>query len=126
MLNIHSVLKAILDDLKNKPETIKVIDEQHFVDKLSGVEFHLYDDYFQMTRGDEKPISASSFSHNEQQTIMEIKDLITDPEITNDKKENYQKYIVENRERFSGWFENPIPVHDGVQEEDDTEDYVRE
>lgn len=125
MLNIHSVLKAILDDLKNNPGTIKVIDEQHFIDTLSGVEFHLYDDYFQMTRGDDKPISASSFSKNEQQTIMEIKDLITDPAVTLDKKENYQKYVTENRERFSNWFENPIPLHDGVQEEVDTVTYTR-
>jgi hypothetical protein len=125
MLNINGVLKAILEDLKNKPETIKIVDDQHFIDKLSGVEFHLYDDYFQMTRGEDKPISASSFSQNEQQTIMEIKDLITDPDTTRDKKENYQKYISENRERFSNWFENPIPLTDGVQEEEDTEEYSR-
>lgn len=125
MLNIHSVLKAILNDLKANSENINVIDDQHFIDNLSGVEFHLYDDYFQMTRGEDKPISASSFSKNEQQTIMEIKDLITDPAVTLDKKENYQKYVTGNRERFSSWFENPTPVHDGVQEEDNTVEYTR-
>lgn len=125
MLNINGVLKAILNDLENKPETIKVIDDQHFIDKLSGVEFHLYDDYFQMTRGNDKPVSVSSFSHDEQQTIMKIKNLITDPEKTKDKEDNYQKYISDARERFSNWFENPEPLHDGVQEEEDTEEYIR-
>lgn len=125
MLNLASVLKAIADDIKNKPESIKIINDEHFIDKPSGVEFHLYDDYFQMTRGDDKPVSAASFSHNEQQIIMEIKDLITDPSVTLDKKENYKKHMMENRERFSDWFENPIPVYDGVKEEEDTEEYVR-
>ena len=78
-----------------------------------------------MTRGDEKPISVSCFTNAEQQVIMEIKDIITDPEVTKDKKLNYKKYISENRERFAGWFENPQPIHDGVQEEIDTVEYVR-
>lgn len=125
MLNIHSVLKTILNDLQNKATSINVIDDQHFIDNISGVEFHLYDDYFQMTRGDDKPVSVSSFSEAEKSTMMEIKNLITDPEVTIDKKENYQKYVTENRERLSRWFENPIPTTKGVIEEADTIEYTR-
>lgn len=125
MLNITSVLKAILNDLENSSEHMMIVDDQHFIDKLSGVEFHLYDDYFQMTRGEDKPVSASSFSKGEQSLVMQIKELITDPNVVRDKKENYQKYVGENRERFSSWFENPTPIHDGVQEETDVEEYVR-
>ena len=125
MLNINGILKAILSDLKNKPELIKVVDDQHLVDTISGVEFHLYDDYFQMTRGDEKAVSVSSFSDAEKVTVMEIKNHITDPEVTADKKENYKEHIAENRQRFSDWFEVPIPVSEGIVEEEDTEEYVR-
>ena len=125
MYNLVDILKTILNDLTDNPQNINIIDDQHLIDKLSGVEFHLYDDYFQMTRGDDKPISQSSFSDNEQAIIMEIKKMITDPEVTKDKQENYQKYITENRQRFSDWFRNPVPVTSGVVEEDDAEEYVR-
>lgn len=125
MLNIKSVLEAILKDLKEKPENIEIIDDEHFIDKLSGVKFHLYDDYFQMTRGNEKPVGASSFSPAEQQLIMTIKDVITDPAVSADKKMNYKRHIEERRQRFSNWFENPQPVQDGVKEEHDTEEYIR-
>ena len=125
MLNVTSVLKAILSDLESVSSNVSVIDDQHFIDKLSGVEFHLYDDYFQMTRGEDKPVSATSFSKGEQEIVMKIKEFITDPEMARDKRENYQKYVTDNRERFSSWFENPIPIHDGVQEETDAEEYVR-
>jgi len=126
MLNIHSVLKEILKELQSNSESIAVENDQHFTDKLSGVEFHLYDDYFQMTRGDDKPVSVSSFSDAEKLTIMEIKNIITDPEVTRDKQENYQQHVTENRQRFSGWYENPMPVMTGVIEEENTEEYVRE
>ena len=125
MLNITSVLKAILSDLESQTGTINVIDDQHFIDKPSGVEFHLYDDYFQMTRGNDKPVSASSFSQGETNLVMQIKELITDPEVAKYKKEHYKEHISESRNRFSSWFENPEPITDGVQEEDDTEEYTR-
>ena len=125
MLNISSILRAVLNDLMTQSGNIKVIDDQHIVDKLSGVEFHLYDDYFQMTRGSDKPVSVSSFSEGEKTLIMQIKDLITNPEVTQDKKLNYKKYVDESRNRFSSWFEQPVPVTDSVQEEVDAEEYVR-
>lgn len=125
MLNINSVLNEILKDLSNKADSVVIVDDQHIIDKISGVEFHLYDDYFQMTRGKDKPVSASSFSKDEQATIMKIKNIITDPMLTKDKQDNYQKYVTQNRARFSGWFENPEPIRDGVKEEDNTEEYSR-
>ena len=125
MLNINSVLNEILKDIESKKDSIIIVDDQHIIDKITVVEFHLYDDYFQVTRGKGKPVSASSFSEDEQATIMKIKNLITDPMVTKDKQENYQKHITESRVRFSGWFENPEPVRDGVKEENNTEEYNR-
>ena len=125
MLNIKRILEAVLKDALENSDALIITDDQHFIDKLSGVEFHLMDDYFQMTRGDDQPVSVSSFTKDEQSIIMQLKELITDPAVTADKKENYQQHIKDNRIRLSGWFEQPIPITDGVQEEEDTEDYVR-
>lgn len=125
MLNIQSILKEILKELQSDSDTIKIIDDTHILDMVSGVEFHLYDDYFQMTKEKDEPVSISSFSDAEKSIIMQLKDLITDPEVTKDKCDNYQDYIVKNRQRFSKWFENPTPVNLGVTEEVDTTDYVR-
>ncbi len=127
MLNINSILKSVLHEVQEKSESINVVDEYHVVDTISGVEFHLYDDYFQMTKGDEKPISVSRFSEGEKATIMELKNLITDPLVTQDKLDNHDQYVSNDRQRFADWFQNPNPVveHGGVKEEEGTEVYVR-
>lgn len=125
MLNISSILRAVLDDLERKSDNIKIIDDMHLVDKVSGVEYHLYDDYFQMTRGSDRPVSQSSFSDSEKSLIMQIKNFITDPEVTKDKRENYHKYVQDNRALFSSWYEHPEPMGQGIVEEDDAEEYSR-
>jgi hypothetical protein len=56
---------------------------------------------------------------------MEIKDLLTDPAVTLDKKTNYMTYLKEGRTTFADWFENPIPSEDVVVEEVDTVKYKR-
>lgn len=56
---------------------------------------------------------------------MEIKNTITDPTVTKDKQLNYQTYVTENRQRFSDWFENPVPSKEDIVEEVDSVDYVR-
>ena len=119
------MLTEVYNDLVNNPDAMTLVDDQHFIDKISGVEFHLYDDYFQVSRGDDKPVSVSKFSKDEQKIFMQLKDAITDPEITRDKKINHEKYVTEARERFSDWFENPLPVKDDITEETDATDYVR-
>ena len=126
MLNIKSVLDKILEELEANSPNIKVENDQHLVDKISGVEFHLYDDYFQMTRGDEEQaVSQSAFTEEEKSVVMAIKDFITDPEVTLDKKTNYKKYLMESREDFANWFENPTPEIDPIVEEVGTTAYTR-
>lgn len=131
MINLKQALNAVYNDLINNPDAIMIVDDQHIIDKVSGIEFHLYDDYFQLTRGNGKPVTPSHLSKNkdgkdgEQAVVMKIKEAIQDPIVTQEKIENYDKYITEARERLSSWFENPIPVMDGVQEETDADDYTR-
>lgn len=132
MLNVNGILKAILKDITEGSEVIRVIDDQHFIDTMTGVEFHLYNgyyDYFQMTRDGEKPVSISSFTPEEAKTVMEIKEAITDPQTALDKKENYEMHLMQDRERFSSWFENPKPAKEffqaKIETEEDVEEYVR-
>jgi hypothetical protein len=126
MLNIKSVLDKILAEVECNSPNIKVENDQHFIDKISGVEFHLYDDYFQMTRGEEEqPISQSAFTEEEKMVVMAIKNLITDPAVTQDKKTHYKKYLMESRQDFADWFENPVPEVDQIVEEVGTTAYIR-
>lgn len=126
MLKINSILRAVLEDVRSGSNRTTIKDDIHIVDNVAGVEFHLYDDYVQMTREGEKPISISAFTDEEKATLMEIKNLITDPAVTQDKKDNYQKHMTESRMRFAKWFEEPQPIPDkSITEEEDTEDYVR-
>ncbi len=125
MIDILAVLKAILLDIEDDNKAITVIDNMHFTDNLSGVEFQLYDDYFQMTRGKEKPVAVTSFTKEEQSVIMDIKELITPSEISDAKKTNYHKYLVDSRTRFSDWYTNPIPSNTGLVKEEVVQPYVR-
>jgi len=124
MIDILAVLKAVLVDLEDDNKAVTVIDDMHIVDNTSGVKFHLYDEHFQMTRGEERPVSVSSFTEEEQAVIMEIKELITPNQISETKKQNYHKYLVDNRTRFAGWYTNPIPSNHVVAEED-VQPYIR-
>ena len=125
MIDIHAVLKAILTDIEDDNQSITVVDDMHFIDNLSGVEFHLYDEYFQMTRGKEKPVAVSSFTKEEQEVIMEIKELITPAELSKAKKDDYHKYLVDSRARFSDWYTNPVPSNSVITKEEDVQPYVR-
>ena len=125
LIDILAVLKAVLVDIEDDNKAITIIDETHFLDNLSGVEFHLYDEYFQMTRGKEKPVTVSSFTKEEQSVIMEIKELITPAEVSKAKKDDYHKYLVASRSRFSDWYANPVPTSPAVVKEETVQPYVR-
>lgn len=126
MLNIKSILQSVLNDLHTKSDNVKIVDDQHVIDKLAGVEYHLYDDCFKITRGNEQPVTPSHLSPDEQAVIVRIKEAIADPTIYADKKANYKKYTDESRKRLSSWYESPIPLATGVEEEKGTENYIRQ
>ena len=72
LIDILAVLKAILVDIEDDNKAITIVDDMHFIDNLTGVEFHLYDEYFQMTRGKEKPVSVSSFTKEKLQELRKV------------------------------------------------------
>ncbi|AHK11740.1 hypothetical protein S144_26 [Shewanella sp. phage 1/44] len=125
MLNISSILKFVLNELKTDTGRIVKIDEQHFLDTATGVEYHLYDDVFKMTHDDVEVAKTDCFTHDEQAIVWEMKKLITDPEIAAQRKSEYPKLIKSKREGFSKLYENPMPtVNTNPMVEVDATEYV--
>jgi len=51
MLSIESILKFVHENLSNP--RFKKLNEEHIVDEKTGIEFHMYDDWFKMTKGED-------------------------------------------------------------------------
>ena len=124
MLNIKSILSYILSEVDRGSERIVKVDDEHFIDSKTGVEYHLYDNSFHMTHGGDEVISSEYLSKGEQEVVWAIKDLITDPDKKREKIEKYSEWSENARLKFSALYENPQPIV--VKEptvESDTEQY---
>ena len=123
MLNLLSVLKFVKTGVANQDPRFEVKDDEHVFDMKTGVEFHMYDDDFKMTYGENIIAKPYSFTKEEQEVIWELKELITDPVKSAMRKEEYPQRIKEEREFISSLFENPQPIQDmtPMAEEDSTE-----
>lgn len=106
-------------------ERYKIINDEHVLDIKTGVEYHLYDDYFKITYGDDKIAKMNDFTLDEQEIIWKIKQLITDPEKVKQRLEEYPTLVKQRREKLSELYENPNPTSTKiVVEEVDTEVYT--
>ena len=125
MLNISSILKFVLHSVQNGDTRMTVIDDMHIMDTKTGVEYHLYDDYCKMTYKGENILTISYLTKDEQSTIWDLKQLITDPAKAKEKQDNYPAVMTKQREIFSGLYENPEPVMpDYAPAENTGEEYV--
>jgi len=125
MLNIASVLNFIKKGLAEGLERYVVNDDEHIIDKLSGVELHIYDDWFKITHQGKVIATMRDFDTTiEQPIVWDIKALITSPDVMSDRKENFMVDIKQRRGVLSDIFENPEPVvNEGIVLEDETEEY---
>ena len=110
MLNIHSVLKFILLGLEDAVERFKIVDDEHVIDSHTGVELHLYDGWFKLTRGDDVIIEMINFSEDEKQVLWDIKTIITEPATMKEREDNYISNTQKRRQKLSDLFENPQPL----------------
>lgn len=125
MLNILSILTFVHDGVMNKHERFHIANDEHIKDTKTGVEIHLYDDWFKLTREDETIVKMSDFTVPEQDVMWKIKQLIVDPETAREREENHEKYLLERRQSLSQYYENPVAVTDDiVKPESDTTEYV--
>jgi len=112
MLNIESVLEYIRDEIMADSERFEILSDEHVLDTKTGVKLHVYDDWFKMTRDGETIATMRDFDTGiEQPIIWQIKGLITDPELMEQKKLDYMPMIKERRKVLSDLFEDPEPVN---------------
>ena len=122
MINIKEILMYTYKGVKAKHPRYKVEDDEHILDTKTGVEFHLYDDGGKITHGEDVIAKMCYFTKDEQEILMEIKKLITDPAVVAKKIAHYPVMVQEAREVFSGLFEEPRPINnmEPVEEENTT------
>lgn len=124
MLNISSVLEYICKAVQEKNPRYQILNDEHVLDMNSGIEFHMYDDWFKVTHNDEIVVTKTDFTKDEQDIIWRIKQYISDPETVQFKSDNYDKLQKTRREKLSGLLEMPTPVDDGLPcQEEGTTDY---
>ena len=81
MLNIASILKFIQQSLIDNSDRYVVTDEEHILDTHTGIELHIYDDWFKITHDDNVIATMRDFDTTiEQPIVWEIKALITPAE----------------------------------------------
>ena len=110
MLELKSILNFVLTNVKDRPDLFEIIDDEHVLHTVSHVKFHMYDDSFYMTHGDDKIVNNNYFNKEEREIVLKIKELITDPAVSAKRAADYPRMIKEGRERLAGLFENPQPV----------------
>lgn len=108
MLSIQSILKYIKANLTDP--RYKKMDEEHIMDTKTGIEIHMYDDWFKMTKGDEVIATMGDFTPDEHSEIWAIKQAVADPVKAKAKKENYYKDMYDRRSHVSMLFETPEPI----------------
>ncbi len=126
MLEIESILNYICEGLLSDSERFEVIDDEHVLDTKTGVKLHAYDDWFKITRDGETIATMQDFDTGiEQPIIWQIKGLITDPEVTEQKKLEHMVMIKQRRKALSELFESPEPIeNDQVITETGTTKYT--
>jgi len=111
MLEIESILDYICEGLLSESERFEIIDDEHVLDTKTGVKLHVYDDWFKVTRDGETIATMQDFDTGvEQPIIWQIKGLITDPEIMEQKKQDHMVMIKQRRKALSELFESPEAI----------------
>ena len=126
MLEIESILDYIREGVLSDPERFEVVDDEHVIDTKTGVELHVYDDWFKITRDGETIATMQDFDTGvEQPIIWKIKGLITEPEVMEQKKIHHMSMIKQRRKSLSDLFESPEPVaHEHIIPESETTKYT--
>jgi transcription-repair coupling factor (superfamily II helicase) len=110
MLNLESVIKFIAKGVEEKHPRYKVIDEEHVIDVDTGVELHMYNEWFKLTYDGDVIATIRDFTVEEQQAVWSIKQLIIDPVKAQHEELKYNELQKKRREDLSKYFENPIPT----------------
>lgn len=114
MLNIESILNHVLQSVLAGDERYEVVDDEHIVDRKTGVSIHVYDDWFKVTHGDEVVVTKNDFTPVEQSIFWKIKNTITSAETRANKENNYKALQETRRVHLSSLYEKPTPLDDNL------------
>jgi len=120
MLNIESILTHIYEEVKKQSPRFVISDDEHIIDTKTGITLHMYDNWFKITYNDANVIVKDDFTTEEQAKVWTIKQLITPPEVLENRKINFKPLQDARRVKLSSLFEKPIPgsLNIPVAEED--------
>lgn len=119
MLNIKSILEFVKDGVVRKDARFVIEDDEHLLDKNTGVAYHVYDSWFKVSQDGDAVITADDFTPEEKEIVWEIKKAITTPEDMKQKELNYKALQKSRRECLSDLYEFPTPAHDKTVEPED-------
>lgn len=110
--NLESILMFVYEGVKKGSDRFVIEDDEHVKDTATGAEYHLFHDNFKITYGGEVIATMADFytQNKEQVIIMAIKDLITDPDKSKERREQYRTQMGERRAAFAALYEHPQPV----------------
>lgn len=120
MLNILTILNYVKTNLNDVNGRFNIIDDEHIIDTKTGVEFHMYDDSFKLTYGDDTIATMNDMTTEEQSIVWSIKQLITSPEKARQRQAERPELIKQRRQKLSDLFEHPTPPHTLTAEPDAT------
>ncbi len=123
MIDIAKILTYVYNGVKADDPRFVVEDDEHVLDTKTSIEYHLYDDGGKVTYGDKVVARLEFYRKNEQDILMAIKKLITDPKVMEQKIAHYPVMVKEAREAFADYYENPRPIvnKEPVAEENTTD-----
>ena len=111
--SLESILEYVYNGVKSGSDRFIVVDDEHLKDVKTGAEYHLFDDNFKITYGGNVVATLPDFNveeSKEQAIVMEIKELITDPAKSKERKERYEVQRLERRAAFAALYADPQPV----------------
>lgn len=124
MINILEILEYVYKGVRDDDPRFVVEDDEHVLDTKTGIEYHLYDNGGKVTYGEKIVARLEYYRKPEQMILMAIKNLITDPNVMEQKIAHYPVMLKEAREEFASYYENPTPVMNRKpEEEEDTTSY---
>lgn len=110
MLNIKSILTHIHNGVLSKDERYKILNSEHVLDKNTGVELHLYNEWFKVSHGDDIVASMPDFTSEEQEVVWKIKTLLVDPLEYAEMQKNFPAMLKSRRMSLSALYERPQPA----------------
>lgn len=116
MLNILSILEYVVRGLEDADSRFTIIDDEHFMDSVTGIQFHIYDDWSKMTHDGKMVAKSDYLTREEVEQFRKMKTLIASPEAIAKRLEEYPRVVYAARKEFARHYEVPQPLQDKIVE----------